>query len=267
MAAGRRVVYAHSATVLFTYCHSRPPSAKEGILAVAPTSKHVLVTHGAARTLAAAPESRTLIGEEATRAAFFAAAPEQSIIYFFGHARFDHRHSMWSYLELSDGNLRAVDILRDLHIQADLVVLAGCETGRGDVLRGDEILGLTRAIFYAGTPSLLVTLWPVFDIPTRLLLEEMNRQISPLSKVAVSLDVAAGLAAAQNWLRTLSTAEVLQRMKAWDELTPASADERLQEFWQMTHPGQRVQPESCPFAHPYFWSPYILMGDRPTSSK
>src|SRR5262249_46289819 len=140
LAGAKRVVYVPSATVLLTYCRRRTPSTKRSVLAVAPESKHALVTQGAARTLADAPESQALLGQAATRAAFFAAAPEYATIYFLGHALFDHVHPMWSYVELTDENLRAVDILRDLRIQADLVVLAGCETGRGAILRGDEIL-------------------------------------------------------------------------------------------------------------------------------
>jgi CHAT domain-containing protein/tetratricopeptide (TPR) repeat protein len=262
LAAGRRVVYAPSATVLLTYCHSRPPSPNEGVLAIAPTSTHAQVTYGATRTLASLKKSRALIGEEATRRALTAAAPEHRVICFFGHAKFDQEHPMWSYVELTDGWLRATDILQGVRYHADLVILAACETGRAEVLRGDEILGLTRAIFYAGTPSLLVTLWSVYDIPTRLLLEAIFRQLTEQGGLDRSLDAALALAAAQNWLRTLTFAEALQRMDAWDDLTPVLAEMRLTELWQMAHPGQAPYPDGCPFAHPYFWSPYILIGGR-----
>jgi CHAT domain-containing protein len=49
----------------------------------------------------------------------------------------------------------------DLH--ASLVVLSACETALGKLSRGDELTGLTRAFIYAGTPSVITTLWQVND--------------------------------------------------------------------------------------------------------
>ena len=48
-----------------------------------------------------------------------------------------------------------------LRFDADLVTLSACNTGRGQEVRGEGIIGLTRAFMYAGTPSISVTLWPV----------------------------------------------------------------------------------------------------------
>jgi CHAT domain-containing protein len=230
LAAGRRVVYAPSATVLLTYCHQRPPSPHDGILVVAPASHFVQATYGAARSLGQIVGSRALIGEEANRKEFFAAAPQHRVICFFGHAAFDHKHPMLSYFQLADERLDAVEIVRNLRYHADLFVLAACETGRAAVLRGDEILGLTRAIFYAGTPSLMVTLWQVYDIPTRLLLDAIYGELTQQDRLKPSLDAALALATAQNWLRTLTFAEALQHMGVWDDLTPALAEVQLTEL-------------------------------------
>jgi CHAT domain-containing protein len=49
--------------------------------------------------------------------------------------------------------------------------LSGCETGVNEVRPGDELMGLTRAFLYAGTPSVLVSLWRVADDSTRFLME------------------------------------------------------------------------------------------------
>jgi len=48
-----------------------------------------------------------------------------------------------------------------LRLNADLVVLSSCNTGRGEQIRGEGIRGLTRAFMYAGTPAVEVTLWSV----------------------------------------------------------------------------------------------------------
>jgi hypothetical protein len=54
---------------------------------------------------------------------------------------------------------------------SDLVVLSACETQRGQLSDGDEVVGLTRAFFVAGTPSVIATLWSVDDAPTALLMD------------------------------------------------------------------------------------------------
>jgi CHAT domain-containing protein/Tfp pilus assembly protein PilF len=48
-----------------------------------------------------------------------------------------------------------------LKLNADLISLSACDTGRGKLIRGEGIMGLTRAFMYAGTSSISVTLWPV----------------------------------------------------------------------------------------------------------
>ncbi len=44
---------------------------------------------------------------------------------------------------------------------ADLVTLSACNTGRGKTVKGEGVMGLTRAFMYAGTPAISVTLWSV----------------------------------------------------------------------------------------------------------
>jgi CHAT domain-containing protein/Tfp pilus assembly protein PilF len=64
-----------------------------------------------------------------------------------------------------DGLLETREIF-ELRLSADLVVLSACETGVGKLVRGEGVVGLTRAFFYAGVPSLVVSLWQVPDQST-----------------------------------------------------------------------------------------------------
>jgi CHAT domain-containing protein len=68
----------------------------------------------------------------------------------------------------SDGRLTAQEIY-DLDLHADLVILSACRTAAGRVT-GDGIIGLMRAFMYAGTPTVIATLWDVADEPGLFLL-------------------------------------------------------------------------------------------------
>lgn len=69
-----------------------------------------------------------------------------------------------------DGFLLAAEIF-NLELDVDLVVLSACETGLGQMIKGEGIVGLTRAFMYAGAPSLVVSLWKVADESTSQLME------------------------------------------------------------------------------------------------
>lgn len=56
--------------------------------------------------------------------------------------------------------------LYNLKLNADLVTLSACDTGRGKKVRGEGIVGLTCGFLYAGVPRLVVSLWPVSDSAT-----------------------------------------------------------------------------------------------------
>lgn len=74
-----------------------------------------------------------------------------------------------------DGLLTASEIMA-LSLQAELVVLSACNTGRGDIT-ADGVIGLSRALMTAGVPSVVVSLWAVPDAPTSLLMAEFYRQL------------------------------------------------------------------------------------------
>jgi CHAT domain-containing protein len=75
-----------------------------------------------------------------------------------------------------DGFLRATEIF-NLDMNADLVVLSACQTGLGKLVRGEGMVGLTRAFMYAGTPAVMVSLWSVSDISTATLMGEFYKNL------------------------------------------------------------------------------------------
>ncbi|MGB8345114.1 MAG: CHAT domain-containing protein [Ktedonobacteraceae bacterium] len=119
-----------------------------------------------AKTLAATLHGRCYLEEQATIAQLIEQAPGSPIIHIatHGHARSDAPN--FSFVQMADGQLNAIDAfsldLRD----CELVTLSGCETGLSLSGGGDEQLGLGRAFLAAGTRSLLLSLWPVEDHAT-----------------------------------------------------------------------------------------------------
>lgn len=75
-----------------------------------------------------------------------------------------------------DGILFAHEVY-NLSMNAELVVLSACDTGRGSVVKGEGIMSLSRAFQYAGADNLLVSLWKVEDRSSSKLMIEFYRSL------------------------------------------------------------------------------------------
>ncbi|GAB1542004.1 hypothetical protein NUACC21_46770 [Scytonema sp. NUACC21] len=102
------------------------------------------------------------------------------IVHFATHGILNSAHPELSGLVLSlvdalgspqNGFLRLHDIF-NLSLKAELVVLSACETGLGQEVRGEGLIGLTRGFMYAGSPRVLVSLWNVNDQGTAMLMQK-----------------------------------------------------------------------------------------------
>jgi CHAT domain-containing protein len=71
----------------------------------------------------------------------------------------------------SNGYLLLGDIF-NLNFNAELVVLSACQTGLGEVVQGEGLIGLTRGLMYAGTSRVVTSLWSVPDAETAILMEK-----------------------------------------------------------------------------------------------
>jgi CHAT domain-containing protein len=104
-------------------------------------------------------------------------------VHFATHGFIDETKPDFSSLVLTqdnnseeDGFLQATEIF-NLNLNADLVVLSACQTGLGKLVRGEGMVGLTRAFMYAGTPTVMVSLWSVSDVSTSILMGEFYRNL------------------------------------------------------------------------------------------
>ncbi|UCF91940.1 MAG: CHAT domain-containing protein, partial [Desulfobacterales bacterium] len=125
-------------------------------------------------------DTTTLTREKATESWVTEHIEEFGIIHLASHGEFDPVNPLFSAVKLrqdekADGDLEAAEVF-GLRINADLVVLSACQTGIGKVTDGDEVIGLNRAYFYAGTHAIISSLWRVSDLSTAILIKHFYRQ-------------------------------------------------------------------------------------------
>jgi CHAT domain-containing protein/Tfp pilus assembly protein PilF len=75
-----------------------------------------------------------------------------------------------------DGNLFAGEIY-NLQLNANLVTLSACQTGLGKVFKGEGVIGLSRALVYAGARNIIVSFWSVADESTSLFMMDFYQKI------------------------------------------------------------------------------------------
>jgi CHAT domain-containing protein len=119
----------------------------------------------ASRLATAGLQAQALTGEAASLAAVRQLGPGSDVLHLACHGLFRADNPMFSALKLHDGWLTAADALQ-LDLRGALVALSACESGRGMVVLGDEVLGLPRAFLGAGAAGVLVSLWLVPDETT-----------------------------------------------------------------------------------------------------
>ena len=194
------------------------------------------------------PQTAVFVRDAATEQTVRALSPTYDVLHFATHAELSKEDPLSSAILLTksgneDGRLEVKELF-GMNLNASLVVLSGCETGLGKLSSGDELVGLTRAFIYAGTPSVVASLWKVDDHSTAQLMSGFYRNLKTITKVEA-------LRQAQlNMIRGHGKSDLLARRgvggiaKLGD--TPAMAS---------------PSPSPISTSHPYFWAPFILVGD------
>lgn len=121
-------------------------------------------------------DSYIMTGEEANETAFKEIVSSYKYIHIATHFISHEKQPLYSKIVLAqtnhgldDGFLETYEIY-NLHLNAAMVVLSGCNTGRGKLYKGEGLLGVARAFQYAGVPTLIASLWPVDDESTAFLM-------------------------------------------------------------------------------------------------
>lgn len=123
-----------------------------------------------------AKRSLVFTGEKATETEFKKSAANFKILHLATHGILDNASPLYSYVLLSknesdgeDGRLEAWELMQ-MNLNADLVVLSACESGRGRIGAGEGLVGLTWAFFVAGSPTTIASQWKVESASTTTLM-------------------------------------------------------------------------------------------------
>ncbi|MBK7237490.1 MAG: CHAT domain-containing protein [Sterolibacteriaceae bacterium] len=171
------------------------------------------------------------------------------VLHLASHLQFRPGTEKDSFLLLGDGSKLDLGSLRSRYQFAgvDLITLSACDTAVGGG-SGSEVDGLALTVQKNGAKGVLATLWPVADASTGRLMQEFYR----LRQSAPQLTKAEALRQAQ--LELLNGA-----------VKPAASDTArgarpLSVGTQTTAPAYVADPDK-PYAHPFYWAPFILMGN------
>jgi CHAT domain-containing protein/Tfp pilus assembly protein PilF len=184
-----------------------------------------------------AGQVKIFVGKEATEESAKAVGEDFHIIHFATHALLDDRFPLSSSLVLAmpanpqvgtgNGLLQVWEIFEQMRLNADLVVLSGCETALGEEDGGEGLMGLARAFQYAGARSVLASLWSVNDLATSELMIRFYKHLR------------AGLPK--------------------DQALQAAQQELIQGPIEIVN--EKGERESRDFSAPYYWAGFQLYGD------
>lgn len=128
-------------------------------------------------------QSKIYVASQAREDYFKSQANQFQILHLATHGILNDASPMYSYLALAqgdsgteDGLLEARELM-NLNLKADLVALSACDTALGKIGKGEGMIGLSWALFVAGTPATVVSQWKVHSESTTELMLSFHRNL------------------------------------------------------------------------------------------
>lgn len=180
------VSYAPSSGVLL-HCLMKPPTDRSKIVlaGIADRSTPLVETEiDTIGDLFTSPEK--LIAGEASAKNLRERTLDAGLLHLACHGKFRSDNPGFSSLTLFEEELTLNEI-QTMRFKECIITLSSCESGLSEVLRGEELVGLTRAFFAAGAATLVTSLWRVNDRMTVGLMENFYREMSQGTDVSESL--------------------------------------------------------------------------------
>lgn len=120
---------------------------------------------------------KTLEDTAATKNNFFLYANRNKVVHLATHAAVDNKEPLNSWISFYPGNHASRLYAREIYdMQLDttnLIVLSACETGTGQLVKGEGLMSLSRAFAYAGCPNIITSLWKAEDKTTAFIIQRL----------------------------------------------------------------------------------------------
>ncbi|MEO1448685.1 MAG: CHAT domain-containing protein, partial [Bacteroidota bacterium] len=207
-----------------------------------------------ARLIAQRTGGKVLLGEAATRDQVLPELSRHAYLHFATHGYLSTQYPLLSAIILANGQYLSVAKLMGMQVQADLIVLSACQTGLGQRLGGDDLMGLTRALLASGAHAALVSIWPVNDMTTALIMIEMY----DLMKQGIPVSHALRMALLK--LKQLSQQEGADLFQHYADLPDETELTHLVQTNRFTGLAEKMELAAPDFSHPYFWAPFTFIG-------
>ena len=118
-----------------------------------------------------------VLGPQAAESLLYGLGGRVDLLHIAAHGLYEPASPLFSHLALApggdqDGDLEVHEIQSSLDLSGvNLVVLSACRTAAGERNGGDDVVGLTHAFLYAGSPGVISTLWDIDDVASAVLME------------------------------------------------------------------------------------------------
>lgn len=156
------ISYAPSASIYAQCCRRRVNNEGHSLILGVPNSQAPCIDEELRALAELLPQRKLFVGPEASERVLRVEGPHSRLIHIATHGFFRQDSPMFSGIRLGDTFLTLYDLYR-LVLPADQITLSGCSTGLNFIAAGDEVVGLTRGLLFAGARSLLLSLWDVND--------------------------------------------------------------------------------------------------------
>lgn len=171
-------------------------------------------------------------------------------VHFSCHAEFNFEFPLESALLLANKERITLGEIFDLDLsQCCLVTLSACETGLTNYkILSDEYIGIPSSFIYAGSPSVVSSLWTVQDVSTAFLMIKFYQNLRAVLSVAVALNQA------QFWLRNISKKE----LQIWIASNQIQLDATL--MMSLRRRLNNILDDEKPFQSPFHWAAFCAIG-------
>ncbi len=173
------ITYVPSASTIRFLREKDSPVRGTALVLGDPTNARLPGAGREALLVAAKLHTTAKVGREAQESALYRLNGKVDLVHIAAHGTYDATNPLFSAIHLAEGNdengrLNVDEIQSRLDLSGvNLVVLSACRSGVGKRSGGDEIVGLTRSLLYAGSPGVIATLWNISDDATPPLIEKL----------------------------------------------------------------------------------------------